>query len=92
MIEVNNISKSFGPTQAVKNVSFNVNKGEVVGFLGPNGAGKSTTMRILTCYLPADEGTAKIAGFDVATQSLRGAQAHRLSAGEQPALHGNGRA
>jgi len=70
MIEVNNISKSFGPTQAVKNVSFNVNKGEVVGFLGPNGAGKSTTMRILTCYLPADAGTAKIAGFDVATQSL----------------------
>ena len=59
MIEVQNISKSFGPTQAVKNVSFNVNKGEVVGFLGPNGAGKSTTMRILTCYLPADEGTAK---------------------------------
>jgi len=70
MIEVQNISKSFGPTQAVKNVSFSVNRGEVVGFLGPNGAGKSTTMRILTCYLPADEGTAKLAGFDVATQSL----------------------
>jgi ABC-2 type transport system ATP-binding protein len=70
MIEVQNISKNFGPTQAVKNVSFSVKRGEVVGFLGPNGAGKSTTMRILTCYLPADEGTAKLAGFDVATQSL----------------------
>jgi ABC-2 type transport system ATP-binding protein len=70
MIEVQNISKSFGPTQAVKNVSFNVNRGEVVGFLGPNGAGKSTTMRILTGYLPADEGTARLAGFDVTTQSL----------------------
>ena len=70
MIDVEHISKSFGPTQAVKNVSFNVSKGEVVGFLGPNGAGKSTTMRILTCYLPADEGTARVAGFDVSTHSL----------------------
>lgn len=70
MIDVENISKSFGPTQAVKNVSFNVKKGEVVGFLGPNGAGKSTTMRILTCYLPADSGTAKVAGFDIVNQSL----------------------
>ncbi len=70
MIDVENICKNFGPTQAVKNVSFSVKKGEVVGFLGPNGAGKTTTMRILTCYLPADSGTARVAGFDVSSQSL----------------------
>lgn len=70
MIDVENICKSFGPTQAVKNVSFSVKKGEVVGFLGPNGAGKTTTMRIITCYLPADSGTVRVAGFDVSSQSL----------------------
>ncbi|MBN2056212.1 ATP-binding cassette domain-containing protein [bacterium] len=70
MIEVQQITKRFGPTVAVKDVSFQVSKGEVVGFLGPNGAGKSTTMRILTCYLPADEGTATIAGHDIFQDSL----------------------
>lgn len=70
MIEVRNLTKRFGPTVAVRNVSFSVPKGQVLGLLGPNGAGKTTTMRILTCYMPADEGTATIAGFDVHTQSL----------------------
>jgi ABC-2 type transport system ATP-binding protein len=69
MIQVSNLTKRFGPTIAVENVSFEVHRGEVVGFLGPNGAGKTTTMRVLTCYLPADEGGARIAGFDVADQS-----------------------
>ena len=64
MIEVRNLTKRFGPTVAVDDVSFDVPRREVVGFLGPNGAGKTTTMRILTCYLPADAGTARVAGFD----------------------------
>jgi ABC-2 type transport system ATP-binding protein len=70
MISVHGLCKSFGTTQAVRDVSFEVARGEVVGFLGPNGAGKTTTMRILTCYMPADSGTATVAGFDTYTQSL----------------------
>ncbi len=70
MIKVNHLTKRFGNTVAVKDVSFQVPAGEVLGFLGPNGAGKSTTMRILTGYMPADEGSATMAGFDVSTQSL----------------------
>lgn len=65
MIIANHLSKSFGTTLALKDISFEVKRGEVLGFLGPNGAGKSTTMRILTCYHPADSGKATIAGFDV---------------------------
>ena len=65
MISASHLSKSFGSTLAVNDVSFEVTRGEVLGFLGPNGAGKTTTMRILTCYHPADSGTATIAGFDV---------------------------
>jgi ABC-2 type transport system ATP-binding protein len=70
MIEVRNLRKTFGPTVAVDDVSFDVTRGEVLGFLGPNGAGKTTTMRVLTCYIPADVGTAKVAGYDTATQSI----------------------
>lgn len=70
MIQVENISKSYGPTRAVRNVSFTINTGEIVGFLGPNGAGKTTTMKILTCYIPADSGHATVAGFDVFKNSL----------------------
>src|SRR5262247_2805901 len=70
MIEVDHLSKSFGGRAAVKDVSFRVPKGEILGFLGPNGAGKTTTMRILTCYMPASHGTARIAGFDVFQQSM----------------------
>src|SRR5437867_4889398 len=65
MIEVENLTKRYGRTTAVDGISFRVQKGEILGFLGPNGAGKTTTMRILTCYLPATEGTARVAGFDV---------------------------
>lgn len=64
-IEVQNISKSYGTQKALDNVSFKVNKGEIVGFLGPNGAGKSTLMKILTTYINADEGVAKVNDFDV---------------------------
>ena len=70
MIEVINLTKRYGPTVAVDNVSFDAKAGEVLGFLGPNGAGKTTTMRILTCYLSADEGTAKVDGFDVFEDSV----------------------
>ncbi len=64
-IEVQNISKNYGAQKALDNVSFKVNKGEIVGFLGPNGAGKSTLMKILTTYINADEGIAKVNDFDV---------------------------
>jgi ABC-2 type transport system ATP-binding protein len=65
LIEVDNLTKSYGDVTAVDHVSFSVNKGEILGFLGPNGAGKTTTMRILTGYMPATSGTARVAGFDV---------------------------
>ena len=70
MIEVDRLCKDFGGRAAVKDVSFKVGKGEILGFLGPNGAGKTTTMRILTCYMPASRGTARIAGYDVFEQSM----------------------
>jgi len=70
MIEVRHLSKRFGRTVAVNDVSFDVRKGEVLGFLGPNGAGKTTTMRILTCYLTPDSGSAAVAGYDVVDDSL----------------------
>lgn len=70
MIEVQNLSKFYGQRKAVDEVSFAVNKGEILGFLGPNGAGKTTTMKILTCFMPASSGAAKVAGFDVFEQPL----------------------
>ncbi len=69
MIQVDNLSKFFGPVMAVDRISFQVGRGEIVGFLGLNGAGKTTTMRILTSYLPATSGIAKVAGFDVMLES-----------------------
>ena len=71
MIEVRNLSKSYGAYRAVSDISFTVNSGEIVGFLGPNGAGKTTTIRILTCFHPATSGTAKVAGFDVFGESMK---------------------
>ncbi|MGO8792162.1 MAG: ABC transporter ATP-binding protein [Terriglobia bacterium] len=70
MIEVENLSKRYGPTLAVSGVSFNVQKGEVLGFLGPNGAGKTTTMRVITGFLPPTEGKVLVAGYDVVEQPL----------------------
>jgi ABC-2 type transport system ATP-binding protein len=70
MIQVDNVTKFFGPVLAVDHVSFEVGKGEIVGFLGPNGAGKTTTMRILTTWMPATSGVGRVAGFDVMTQSM----------------------
>ena len=70
MIEVQNLTKHYGPVTAIRDVSFSVAPGEIVGFLGPNGAGKSTTMRILSCFMPASTGTATVAGFDVFRDSM----------------------
>jgi ABC-2 type transport system ATP-binding protein len=86
MIEVENLTKRYGPHTAVENVSFKVQKGEILGFLGPNGAGKTTTMRILTGYLPASAGTARIAGHDVFEQPLE-AKRHVGYLPETPPLY-----
>jgi ABC-2 type transport system ATP-binding protein len=70
MIEVENLTKNYGTFEALKGISFRIDKGEVVGFLGPNGAGKTTAMRILTCFMPATSGQATVAGYDVFKESL----------------------
>ena len=70
MIEVKNLTRYYGTRRAINNISFQIEKGEVVGFLGPNGAGKSTTMNIISCILAASSGSAKINGFDTFEKSL----------------------
>ena len=70
MIEVKELTRYYGPKQAISNISFKVNKGEIVGLLGPNAAGKTTTMRILTCYMPPTSGSATVGGYDIFEQSL----------------------
>jgi ABC-2 type transport system ATP-binding protein len=70
MIEVERLTKHYGPVTAIRDVSFSVAPGHIVGFLGPNGAGKSTTMRILSCFMPASSGSARVAGHDVFRESL----------------------
>ena len=70
MIEVQHLTKYYGTIPAITDLSFSVGRGEILGFLGPNGAGKTTTMRILTCFIPATSGTARVAGYDVFSQSL----------------------
>src|SRR5690242_3361871 len=70
MIEVRGLSKSYGPTRAIHDLTFSVARGEILGFLGPNGAGKTTTMRILTGFMPPADGRVTIDGLDAATDSL----------------------
>ncbi|OGJ90262.1 MAG: ABC transporter [Candidatus Raymondbacteria bacterium RifOxyA12_full_50_37] len=70
MIQVQNLKKTYGTITAVDDISFEVQKGDIIGFLGPNGAGKTTTMKILTCFLGATSGTASIGGFDVEKDSF----------------------
>ena len=72
MIEAIGLSKFYGPFAACREVSFKVHEGELVAFLGPNGAGKSTTMKMLTGYITASEGIARIAGHDMATDRIAG--------------------
>ncbi len=70
MISVKNLTKNYGSTAAVKDISFEVQQGEILGFLGPNGAGKTTTMKILTCFMPPTGGTVTVDGLEVMEQSL----------------------
>ncbi|MFH1574795.1 MAG: ATP-binding cassette domain-containing protein [Acidobacteriota bacterium] len=70
MIEVENLTKVYNQRIAIDGISFKVEKGEILGLLGPNGAGKTTTMRILTCFMPATDGTARVSGYDVFEESL----------------------
>ena len=70
MIEVEGLGKSFGLTRAVKDISFQVPKGQILGFLGPNGAGKSTTMKMLTCFIEPSRGEARIGGKSILTDTL----------------------
>ncbi len=69
-ISVSGITKLYGDQKALDDVSFEINKGEILGFLGPNGAGKSTMMKIITTFIPPSSGTVKVCGFDIATQSM----------------------
>ena len=71
MIQVENLTKRYGENLAIDDITFSVNEGEVLGFLGPNGAGKTTTMKILTGFMPPTSGTAKLAGYDVFSQTRR---------------------
>src|SRR5579863_3019625 len=71
MIQVENLSKAYGYKLAVNDVSFTVERGEVLGFLGPNGAGKSTTMRMITGFIPPSRGRISIGGYDVVKDSIR---------------------
>ena len=82
MIEVQHLTKRYGPVTAVDDVSFRVEKGEILGFLGPNGAGKTSTMRVITGYIPATDGKVVVAGHDVFSGSHRSQEADRLSAGD----------
>jgi len=70
MIEVENLTKTYGGARGIEDITFTMERGEILGFLGPNGAGKTTTMRILTCFMPATSGTARVAGYDVFEDSL----------------------
>lgn len=80
MVKVQSLRRSFGPILAVDGIGFEANRGEVVGILGPNGAGKSTAMKMLTCFLEPDDGTASVCGYDI----LRQPQAVRRSVGYLP--------
>ena len=86
MIEVQHLSKRYGPVTAVNDVSFRVEKGEILGFLGPNGAGKTSTMRVLTGYMPPTEGTAIVAGYNVLEQPIE-AKRHTGYLPETPPLY-----
>src|SRR5919107_665310 len=86
MIEVQNLTKRYGPFTAVDDVSFRAERGEILGFLGPNGAGKTTTMRVLTGYMPATDGKAIVAGYDVFAQPVE-AKRHTGYLPETPPLY-----
>ena len=69
-VSVHQLTKIYGQQKAVDQISFDIDKGEIIGFLGPNGAGKSTTMKMLSCYLPPSSGSAKICGYEIEKDPL----------------------
>ncbi|MFC1738506.1 ABC transporter ATP-binding protein [Planctomycetota bacterium] len=85
MIYVRNLRRAFGPIMAVDDISFQVNKGEVLGFLGPNGAGKTTAMRMLACFLAPDSGTASVCGYDIRKEAVAVRQSMGYLAENAPA-------
>jgi len=85
MIKVKNLRRSFGPLVAVDDISFEVGKGEVLGFLGPNGAGKSTAMKMLACFLVPDSGSAAVCGYDIITEPVKVRQSLGYLAENAPA-------
>ena len=85
MISVQHLKKSFGPITAVNDISFEVEKGQVLGLLGPNGAGKSTTMKMITCFLEPDGGTATVNGFDIRKNPMKVREAIGYLAENAPA-------
>ena len=101
LVRVQDLRKHYGPIRAVDGITFEVHRGDVLGFLGPNGAGKTTAMKLITGFLEPDAGSIEVAGLDVAVASARGASPTRLPAGERarlrrddrrrlPALHRRG--
>ncbi len=90
MITVKELTKKYARKTAVDHISFQVQKGQIVGFLGPNGAGKTTTMRMLTCFLPPSSGQRNRGRIRRAGATARSQEAHRLSARNAAALSGNG--
>ncbi len=89
MIQVDNLSKRYGNFMAVDNISFNLRKGEILGFLGPNGAGKTTTMRIIAGYLSATQGTVKVSGYDIYDHPQKVKKKYRLPSGTPTTLSRN---
>src|ERR1700704_675587 len=90
MIKVEGLTKRYARTVAVDNISFEVEKGGIIGFLGPNGAGKTTTMRILTCFLPPTSGSATVAGFEELEEPAEGEKRDGHLAQTPAALSGDG--
>ena len=86
MVEVKNLTKYYGNFLAIEGVSFEVKKGEIVGFLGPNGAGKTTTMRIITGFLPPSSGTAAVAGYDLVDKSRQARATSAISQRRFPCI------
>jgi len=87
MLTVSNLTKNFGSIQAVKDVSFTVKKGEVLGFLGPNGAGKSTSMRMITGFIPPTSGSATICGYDIVAEPVKAKQCIGYLPENAPSYH-----
>ena len=85
-LKLKNLTKIYGSQKAVNDISFEIEKGEIVGFLGPNGAGKSTTMKIATCYLPPTSGEAWVGGFNVVEKPDGSQKNYRLSSRTQSAI------